>query len=94
MSWYKRALARDENRPDAWLGMSIAALYGQKPELALDHAARAEALDGRNPEAPVVQAMAHAILGQRAEAKAAAERARRIVPGIPPPPELEALLGP
>ena len=94
ISWYKRALARDENRPDAWLGMSIAALYGQKPELALDYAARAEALDQRNPEAPVVQAMAHAILGQRAEAKAAAERARAIAPGIQLPPELEALLGP
>jgi hypothetical protein len=74
--------------------MSIAALYGQKPELALDYAARAEALDQRNPEAPVVQAMAHAILGQRAEAKAAAERARAIAPGIQLPPELEALLGP
>jgi predicted CXXCH cytochrome family protein len=94
IAWYKRALARDEKRPDAWLGMGIAALYGQKPELALDYAARAEALDPRNPEAPVVQAMAHALLGQRAEARAAADRARAIAPGLQLPPELESLLGP
>ena len=49
---------------------------------------------GKSQVQAMVQAMAHAILGQRAEAKAAAERARRIAPGIPLPPELEALLGP
>lgn len=92
LAWYKRALALDETRADAWLGMGIAALYGQKPALALDYAARAEALEPRNPEAAVVQAMAHALQGQRAAAKAAAERARAIAPGIPLPQELEQLL--
>jgi predicted CXXCH cytochrome family protein len=94
LAWYKRALARDENRADTWFGMSIAALYGQRPELALDYARRSETLDPRNPEAAVVQAMAHAMLGQRAEAKAAAERARQIAPGLQLPPELESLLTP
>jgi predicted CXXCH cytochrome family protein len=92
LAWYKRALARDENRADTWLGMSIAAIYGQRAELALDYARRAETLDPRNPEAAVVQAMAHAMLGQRAEAKSAAERARQIAPGLQLPPELESLL--
>lgn len=94
ISWYKRALARDETRTDAWFGMSIAALYGQRPELALDYAKRAGALDPRNPEILVVQAMAHALLGQTADAKAAAERARAIAPELPLPPELERLLTP
>jgi predicted CXXCH cytochrome family protein len=92
LAWYKRAIALDENRAEAWLGMGIAALYGQKPELALDYAARAETLEPRNPEAPVVQAMAHAQLGQRVEAKAAAKRARAIAPGLQLPEELERLL--
>jgi predicted CXXCH cytochrome family protein len=92
LAWYKRALALDGNRADAWLGMGIAALYGQKPALALDYASRSESLDPGNPEAAVVQAMAHAILGQRAEAKVAAERARAIAPGIQLPAELEQLL--
>jgi predicted CXXCH cytochrome family protein len=94
LGWYRRALALDENRADAWLGMGIAALYGQKPELALDYAVRAEALDPRNPEAAVVQAMAHAMRGEREEAKKAAERARTIAPGIRMPEELERLLAP
>jgi predicted CXXCH cytochrome family protein len=94
LAWYKRAVALDDTRADVWLGMGIAALYGQKPDLALDYAARAETLDPRNPEAPVVQAMAHAILGNRTEAKAAAERARTIAPGIQLPPELDRLLAP
>jgi len=94
LAWYKRALARDENRADTWFGMSIAALYGQRHELALDYARRSETLDPGNPEAAVVQAMAHAMLGQRAEAKTAAERARQIAPGLQLPPELESLLTP
>jgi tetratricopeptide (TPR) repeat protein len=92
IAWYRRALALDQNRADAWLGMGIAALYGQRPELALDYAARSETLEPRNPEAAVVQAMAHALLGQRAEAKTAAERARAISPGLQLPEELERLL--
>jgi len=94
LAWYKRALARDENRADTWFGMSIAALYGQRHELALDYARRSETLDPGSPEAAVVQAMAHAMLGQRAEAKTAAERARQIAPGLQLPPELESLLTP
>ncbi|MCA3572756.1 MAG: hypothetical protein IOC86_02495, partial [Aestuariivirga sp.] len=92
LAWYRRAVALDDKRADVWLGMGIAALYGRRPELALDYARRAAALEKANPEAPVVEAMAHALLGQRAEAKAAAERARAIAPGLQLPPELESLL--
>ena len=94
LAWYKRAVALDDKRADVWLGMGIAALYGQKPALALDYAKRAAALDQANPEPPVVEAMAHALLGERAEAKAAAERARAIAPNLQLPPELESLLAP
>ena len=94
LGWYRRALALDESRVDAWLGMSIAALYGQKPELALEYAEKARALATTNPDPLVVKAMAHAVLGQRAEAKEAAERARAMAPGLQLPEELERLLAP
>ena len=63
LAWYKRALALDGNRADVWLGMGIAAIYGNKPDLALDYAAKAAALDPREPGALVVKAMAHAASG-------------------------------
>jgi tetratricopeptide (TPR) repeat protein len=49
LAWYRRALALDANRADAWLGMSIAAVYGQRPELALDYAEKARALAADEP---------------------------------------------
>ena len=94
LAWYKRALALDDSRADVWLGMSIAAVYGQKPELALDYAAKAETLNPQDPQASVVTAMAHAILGQTDAARPAAERARKIAPGLQLPQELERLLTP
>jgi predicted CXXCH cytochrome family protein len=94
LAWYRRAVALDANRADAWLGMSIAAVYGQKPELALDYARRAATLDPQNPEAAVVQAMAHALLGQREEARNAADRARALAPGLRLPAELEQFIAP
>jgi hypothetical protein len=74
--------------------MSIAAVYGQKPELALEYAEKAQALATTSPDPLVVKAMAHAILGQRVEAKEAAERARALAPGMQLPEELERLLAP
>jgi predicted CXXCH cytochrome family protein len=94
LGWYRRALALDANRVDAWLGMSIAAVYGRKPELALEYAEKAQALATTSPDPLVVKAMAHAILGQRVEAKEAAERARALAPGMQLPEELERLLAP
>ncbi len=94
LAWYRRALALDDSRPDVWLGMGIAALYGEKPDLALDYAAKAVTLDPQNTEALLVQAMAHFILGQSGEARQAAERARTISPDLQMPPELERLLAP
>ncbi len=94
LAWYRRALALDANRADAWLGMSIAAVYGQRPELALDYAEKARALAPASPDPLVVKAMAHALLGQRAEAREAAERARALSPGLRLPEELERLLAP
>ena len=92
LGWYRRALAVDSQRADVWLGMGIAALYGSKPALALDYAAKAEGLDPRNPDAALVQAMAHGALGQRQEAREAAERAQSLVPGLQLPAELQQLL--
>jgi tetratricopeptide (TPR) repeat protein len=94
LAWYKRALALDANRADVWLGMGIAAVYGSRPELALDYAAKAAALAPADPEALVVKAMAHALLGQREAAREAAGRARALAPGLRMPEELERLLGP
>ena len=93
LGWYKRAVALDATRPDIWLGMAMASLYGSKPELALEYAEKAEALSPGNIDALVITAMAHAMRGETAEARSAAGRARALAPGLQLPPELEQLLG-
>jgi len=92
LGWYKRAVALDENRGDVWLDMAITALYGSRPDLALEYGAKAERLAPRNTDALVVQAMAHALRDEKPEAKAAAERARALSPGLQLPAELETYL--
>ena len=94
LAWYRRAVALDEKRADIWLGMGIAAVYANKPDLALDYGEKAAALAPQDPQPLVVKAMAHAMLGQTAEARQEAERARAISPGLQLPQELERLLAP
>ena len=55
---------------------------------------RPRALATASPDPLVVKAMAHAMLGQKEEAKEAAERARALAPGLQLPQELERLLAP
>ena len=63
-------------------------------DLALDYGEKAAALAPQDPQPLVVKAMAHAMLGQVAEARQEAERARAISPGLQLPQELERLLAP
>ena len=92
LGWYKRAQALAPERPDIWLGMAVTALYGNRPQLALDYAGKAATRDPANAEAQLVLAMAHAITGDVPAARAAAERARALAPQLQFPPELEQIL--
>jgi tetratricopeptide (TPR) repeat protein len=94
LAWYRRAVALDEKRADIWLGMGIAAIYASKPDLALDYGEKAAALAPQDPQPLVVKAMAHAMLGQTAQARQDAERARALSPGLQLPQELERLIAP
>jgi predicted CXXCH cytochrome family protein len=94
IAWYRRAVALDGNRADVWLGMGVAAVYARKPELALDYATKAATLAPQDPQPLVVKAMAHLILGQTADARAEAQRARALAPTVQLPQELEQLLSP
>jgi tetratricopeptide (TPR) repeat protein len=92
LGWYKRAQALAPERPDIWLGMAVTALYGNKPQQALDYAREATKREPGNGEAQLVLAMAHAITGDIPSARAAAERARTLAPQLQFPPELEQIL--
>lgn len=94
LAWYRRAVALSDQRPDVWLGMGIAAVYAGKPDLALDYGTKAAKLAQQDPQPLVVTAMAHLMLGQTAEAREDAGRARALAPGLQLPEELQRLLTP
>jgi tetratricopeptide (TPR) repeat protein len=92
IDWYRRIVAIDETRADAWLQLASAALRTRNAALALDATDKVIALEPANADAFVIAAIAHYLRGDMGLAKEKAVKARELVPAIQLPVEIEKIL--
>jgi predicted CXXCH cytochrome family protein len=92
IDWYRRLVAVDPSRTDAWLAMADAALRAKETDIAIDATDHVLASQPDNVDALVLSSIAHYIRGDMDQAKEDARHARRIAPKVQLPPEIEKIL--
>ena len=93
MDVYRRIVALDGTRTDAWVELAFSALRSNDLVTALDSADKLIALDPANADAYAIAAVARYMQGDLALAKDYGLKARAARPGIQLPVEIERLLG-
>jgi tetratricopeptide (TPR) repeat protein len=71
---------RDKSAHQAWLALAVTALHAGHPQLAVEHAQRAVALDRKNPDYLNKLGIAHGELGDFSAAEQAFRRALKLRP--------------
>ncbi len=92
MDWYRKLLAIDEKRADAWMQLGSAALRSNDGKTAIEAAGRLAALEPGNGDAWLLSSIGRYLTGDMAGATADAKAARALSPMLRFPAEIEALL--
>jgi tetratricopeptide (TPR) repeat protein len=92
VDWYRRIVAIDASRTDAWIAMADAALRTQNTAVALDATEHVLSVQPNNVNALVLASIAHYIQGEMDKAREYARRAKQIAPNVQLPPEIEKML--